>query len=102
VAVTACIWYFTGQGSDSKGEKPSFSVFSGFKWAFTYHMGSLAFGSFLIAVITFIRIVFEYFCKKFEKIIDTNPVSKIIICCVRMCLGCLDCCVKFISENAFV
>lgn len=47
IAAAAAIWYFTST-SDSNG---SGSVVKGFYWAFRFHLGSLAFGSFLIAAV---------------------------------------------------
>jgi hypothetical protein len=63
ISATAAIWYFTST-SDSNG---SGSTMKGFYWAFRYHLGSIAFGSFLIALIQFIRIIFEYYKSKIEK-----------------------------------
>lgn len=59
LAVTCCTWYFTCN-SDTKG---SGSVSTGFYWTFRYHLGSIAFGSFIIAVVQMIRIIFEYYKK---------------------------------------
>lgn len=55
------MWYFYGQGgseSDSTGEV---SILKAIKWGTINHIGSIAFGSFIIAVVTMIRVVFEYF-----------------------------------------
>mmetsp|Transcript_5755 Transcript_5755/g.9856 ORF Transcript_5755/g.9856 Transcript_5755/m.9856 type:complete len:89 (-) Transcript_5755:551-817(-) len=54
--VGVCCWYFTSN-SDQPGD---FSISRGFYWSFRYNFGSLAIGSFLLAVIWIIRIVFEY------------------------------------------
>lgn len=62
IAAAAAMWYFQGNNSDMQ----SVSVTRGFYWAFRYHMGSLALGSLLIAMVTMIKLVFEYFAKKFE------------------------------------
>lgn len=68
-----------------------------------YHLGSVAFGSFCIAVITMIRIVFEYLAKKYEAVAGKdNPIYKAVACCMRCILWCLDTYVKFITKNAFV
>ena len=47
VSAAAAIWYATSSG-DSLGKG---SIMKGFYWVFRYHLGSLAFGSFLIALI---------------------------------------------------
>lgn len=72
-------------------------------WGMWYHLGSVSFGAFLIALITFIRIIFEYMAKKHEAIAGKdNVVVKAITCCMRCVLWCLDKYVKFITKNAFI
>ena len=60
IACLACMWYYSGQGEEMSDARGEVSVCTAFKWAIWYHVGSIAMGSFLIALITFIRIVFEY------------------------------------------
>lgn len=73
----------------------------GFKFAYMNHMGSLAFGSFIIAVIRFIRIVFIYAAQKFAKASGENVVAKTIVK-VGMCvLGCLEKICDYINSSAF-
>jgi len=57
ISAACAIWYFTCT-SDSNG---SGSLLKGLYWVFRYHLGSIAFGSFLIALVQFIRIIFEYY-----------------------------------------
>lgn len=78
------------------------SVCKGVYWAFRYHLGSLAFGSFLIAVVTMLKVIFEYYANKVEKMNGDNPAVKMLLCIARCVIWCLDCCVKFISENAYI
>jgi len=56
----------------------------------------------LIAITTMIKFVFEYFVKKYESLAAGNVIMKVIICCIRGCVWCLDSCVKFMSENAYI
>ena len=74
----------------------------GVKWVFKYHMGSIAFGALIIAIMQMIKLLFEYIRKKYEKTVPQNPVTKCIICCLRCCIWCLDYCVKFITKNAYI
>lgn len=62
-----CMWYFSGQGSDIGDESNKGGVWLAIKWAFRFHLGSLAWGSFLVAVITMIRVIFEYIVYQYEK-----------------------------------
>lgn len=57
IAAACAIWYFSHK-SDTAG---SGSLLQGIKWILVYHMGSIAFGSFIIALVQFIRIIFEYY-----------------------------------------
>ena len=67
IAAMACMWYFAGEGSDmATGEKDTSSVFRAMKWGTWYHCGSIAFGSFIIALVSMIRVVFEYIVSKTE------------------------------------
>lgn len=52
-------WYFKAERKDE------FSTLTGVWWLFRYNLGSVLFGSFLIALIEYIRLIFEYVNKKF-------------------------------------
>jgi len=56
IIVGVCYYYFTSN-QDTKG---TFSLKLGLWWGFRYNAGSLAFGTFLLAVIWSIRIIFEF------------------------------------------
>ena len=43
-------------------------------WGLWYHQGSIAFGSFIIAVVTIIRVIFEYLAKQYEHYKDNQVV----------------------------
>lgn len=103
IAAMACMWYYSGQGSEMSDQTGSVSVFKAFTWGCWYHLGSLAFGSFLIALITMIRVVFEYIVKKYESVGNKdNSLYKAVACCIRCILWCLDKYVKFITKNAYI
>jgi hypothetical protein len=59
VIVAACSYYF----DSNPQEEGSADVSLGFKFAYCYHCGSLAFGSFIISVVQIIRIIFLYLAK---------------------------------------
>lgn len=65
-------------------------------------MGSIAFGSLIIAIMEMIKVTFEYMRRKYADAIGNNIVTKILVCCVRCCIWCLDCCVKHITKNAYI
>jgi hypothetical protein len=103
IASLACMWYYSGQGEEMSDARGEVSVCTAFKWAIWYHVGSIAMGSFLIALITFIRLVFEYIIYQYEKVGNKeNPVYKALKCVIRCILWCLDQYVKFITKNAYI
>jgi len=57
-------------------------------------------GSFVMTLVTMPRIILEYINSQSEA--DANPVLKGIIWCTRCCLCCLQNCVQFITEYAYV
>ncbi|RXG67089.1 Choline transporter-like protein 2 [Armadillidium vulgare] len=66
-----------------------------------YHLGTIAFGSLIIAIVRFIRLIFEYIDHKIKKYAD-NFIVKMISCCFRCCLWCLEKFLKFINRNAYI
>lgn len=103
IAATVCQWYYSGQGEEMADSPYTTSVYRSFKWGMWYNCGSVAFGSFVIALVTFIRIVFEYIIYQYEKVGNKeNPVYKAVKCYIRYILWCLDKYVKMISKNAFI
>lgn len=93
-------WYFAPQ-EDGKRKPQDHLTWSMTKTVLWYHMGSAAFGSFLIAVVQFIRAMFEYYVRQTKKY-QNNPVIKLTICCVRCCLWCVECCLRFINKMAYI
>lgn len=98
ISAACAIWYFTST-SDSNG---SGSLIRGLYWVFRYHLGSIAFGAFLIALVQFIRIIFEYYKSKVEKLAKNNPIVKVLLWCTSYMLMCLERFIKFISKNAYI
>lgn len=98
ISAAAALWYFTST-SDTNGQG---SIVKGIYWGFRYHLGSLAFGSFLIALVQFIRIIFEFYRKQIEKANKENPLIKVLLCLTSYLLDCLERFIKFISKNAYI
>ena len=93
-----CTWYFTST-SETRG---TLSIIRGFWWAFRYNFGSLALGSFILAVVWIIRITFEYLDKQMKAANKDNAAIKAISNCIRCCLDCFHRFIKFINENAYI
>ena len=72
-----------------------------FYWAHRYHLGSVAFGSFLIAICQMMRFLFEYYRKKMGRA-KQNTCTKILACMTGYLLWLMEKCVKFITKNAYI
>ncbi|CAD7702902.1 unnamed protein product, partial [Ostreobium quekettii] len=81
---------------------PARPVTASVKRTLFYHLGSIAFGAFLVAVIQFIRFIVEVINHKTKKMQQENAAIKYIMRCVRCCLWCLEKIMKFINRNTYI
>jgi hypothetical protein len=98
IAAATTLWYFDPIDDGSK----DVSICEAMTWGIWYHCGTIAYGSFIIAVVQLIRAIFEYCAKKADEMGGDNAAKKAIECCIRCCLWCLEQCVKYITENAYI
>jgi choline transporter-like protein 2/4/5 len=68
--------------------------------ALIFHLGTIAFGSLIIAIVKIIRGVLEYFEEKVKN--KTGKVARCLFCCCRCCLFCLEKFLKFLNRNAYI
>jgi len=104
IAAAACVWYFQqGDYQEATNKSKRNPLCTAYCWAFTYHMGSIAFGSFILAVIWAIQIILEYIYQQYKK---HNPGENKFIECVfkivKCIVACFERCVKFINQMAFI
>lgn len=111
VAGAVAGWYFSrlpkaGEGNEeleklkyNPGRTP---ILSSLIRVLRYYLGSVAFGSLLIAFIQFIRLIFAYIQQKLEKDAQNNATLKYILCCIQCCLKCLQSLVEVVTRNAYV
>lgn len=99
IAGACSIWYWS-IGSEAGAHNPIRRALS---WAFFKHLGSLAFGSLILAIVKFIRLVFEYINRQMKQAGgDDNQVMKYIINCTRCFLACLERFISFLNRNAYI
>jgi len=103
VAGSIAQWYFTPRDQAKNKMLSSKPVMDSVYRAFRFHLGTIAFGSLIIATIQFIRAVVKYIEEKTApKHGPPNFLQKAIFCLIRCCLYCVQCCMDKISRNAFV
>jgi choline transporter-like protein 2/4/5 len=99
IASACCMWYF----SHGAGESLHLPVLRSYGRAFRYHLGSLAFGAFILAVVQFLQLIVEMVKKQAEGSgADKNKVCEYLINCARCCLACVERIVEFINKNAYI
>lgn len=97
VMVSASTYYFN---SDASKEGQA-EVELGFKFAYLYHMGSLAAGSLFIAIIQFIKYCFMYIAEQAQKASGENTAVKCIAGCGNCCIALLEKVCDYVNEAAF-
>ncbi|OQR93079.1 choline transporter-like protein [Achlya hypogyna] len=100
IAGAVCRYYWSRE--HSRAEMGRFPILGSFKNCFRYHIGSLAMGSFIIAVVQFLRAVLMYVDKQTKSLQQSNLAVKVAMKVVACCLYCLEKCLKFISKNAYI
>ena len=100
IAGAVGVWYFTP--NHSKGSLGAFPIRTGFRNTFIYHLGTLAFGSLVLALIRVVRLVFFWQSWVNKKAIPKNPVVGCFVACINAVLAVIDRIVTFINKNAFI
>lgn len=81
-------------------------IMTGLKLTVCHHLGTVAFGSLIIAVIQMLRIALEYIEKQKRMMTggtdEPNPLWKFVFCCLRCCLWCLEKCMKALNKIAYI
>jgi hypothetical protein len=96
IAGAVASWYWV----HDKKDVPLFPVLFAFKRTLRYHLGSLAFGSLIIAIVQFIRAILIYLQKRLQG--KESRLLKVFLGMLQCCFKCLERFLKFISKKAYV
>lgn len=91
-------WYWA---YNKPKDVPTFAVTASLGRTLRYHIGTLAFGSLIIAIVRMVRVILEYIDHKVREKTDSK-IIRCLLCCCRCCLYCLEKFLKFINRNAYV
>ncbi|KAF2073423.1 hypothetical protein CYY_005271 [Polysphondylium violaceum] len=89
-------WYWV----QSKKDVPFFPVWASLWRVFRYHLGSLALGSLILAVVQFIRWILRFLEKKFKG--KEAFLARFVVKCLNCLFGCFERFIKFIDKNAYI
>merc|ERR1719197_1889091 len=98
IAGAVVIRYF----STDKRTKSRVPVLKSLKTVVRYHLGSIAFGSMVIAIVQLIRAILAYLDRKSKKMQDANILVKYLFKCLACCLWCFEKCIKYIATSAYI
>jgi len=116
VAFCFALWFFAPMKRAVEGEdyepKPgerelaSWPICTATKLTLCHHLGTVAFGSLIIAIIQMARLALEYFEQRKREMessgVEIGAIWKFIFCCLRCCLWCLEKCMKALNKIAYV
>jgi len=75
---------------------------SSVKRTFRYHLGTVAFGSLLLALIQLMRVAVEYINDRINNITAQNKLIKAIIWFLRTCFFFLEKLIRYLNRNAYI
>ena len=96
IAAMSSSWYF-----DKKFGNP-ISASVAICWSFTYHVGTLAFGSLLIAIVWVIQLVLSYIYQKLKEVHQQDTAVGFLIKCAGCFVACFERTLKFINKHAYI
>lgn len=96
LAITFTSWYWTFH----KKDLPFFSLTSSFYKTIRYHLGTVAYGSLIIAICNFIRAILEWVETKLKKY--DNSFTRAIFTCMRCFFWLLNKFLRFVNRNAYI
>lgn len=102
VALAVGTYYYTLPDKNNNRPQKCCSPWKSMCTVMRYHLGSLAFGSFVVAIIQWLRAILTYIDQQTKKLQEGNCIAR---CCFRICHCCMCClekCIKFISRNAYI
>ncbi|KAJ3320999.1 hypothetical protein HDV06_004658 [Boothiomyces sp. JEL0866] len=96
IAGAIATWYWTM----NKKKMPRLPVMRSFGRVLLYHLGSIALGSLLIAIVEFIRLVLYEIQRRVKK--TKNQFLTYLVACLQCVMKIVSILVKFINKNAYI
>jgi choline transporter-like protein 2/4/5 len=108
--ISACVVYFFFIDQDTAGHineqfhdnQTDYVVTTMFWYVLRYNLGSMAFGSLVLAVVEVLVAVLEFLDEQTKTGKQQNAVIKIVMKCCKCCLMCFERCIKFVSSYAYI
>ena len=103
LAGAVCDWYFCMDKSKRQGGlDAATTLFRSYLRLVRYHLGSIAFGSFVVAVVKSIKWLLAYISAQVQAQFPGNMAVKILIAVLNCCVACFERLVKYLTETAYI
>lgn len=96
IAAMTASWYF------ERFDESNVGAFTAICWSFWYHVGTLAFGSLLIAILWAIQLILQYIYQKMKEIGMENTGAAFLLKCAMCFVACFERTIKFINKHAYI
>jgi len=101
VIAGACVaWYFKKAVGERLGHPVCWALCSN-TWR---HLGSVAFGALILAIVEAIKLMFDYIQSRFKAAsgAGTNAAVGCALRCIGCCIDCFERFIKFINMHAYI
>lgn len=99
MSAVACIWYFA-----TNRKNLGSPICRAFSWGLVIHIGTVAFGSFVLALVWVIRQIIAYMKQAAEQ--DKRKAGKtqgqLMLACISCCAQCFEKIIKYITKHAYI
>jgi len=112
MTISACVFFFYYVNKSTVPERAYLKQFDDNQtrwpvtkhlgWVLRYHIGSMALGSFIVALVTAIQIITKGIFEWMQKNGGNNEMVKIVSMCIQCCLACFKKTIEFINSYAYV
>lgn len=100
MAYSVILWYFAPYDNGKKRAVPFCSFLQGFLDAARYHLGTLACGSFFVAVFGAVQAVLAFIERQASA--QGNAVGRIVAAVCGCCVSCFKCILELVNKNAYI
>eukprot|EP00937_MAST-01D_sp_MAST-1D-sp2_P001535 g1535.t1 len=102
IAFAVSDWYWCADRAALLGTWYRRSLRRAIRTTLRYHLGSLAFGSLILACVSVLSGVLTYIDRRVKKLERYGACFKVVRCCLGCCLCCFRRCVQGISRQSFI
>jgi len=102
----ACVtWYYqqdSGEGQEKGPKSRKSPICTGYCLALGWHMGSIAFGSFIIMTIWLVQMIMSYIERKTRGYTSENCCLGCFFSMIRCCMSCFEKTIRFLNKQAYI